>query len=582
MRLINVNSMVLEEFIGGGSDVPNYAILSHTWEDGEVTFHDFINPDGNIRTGKKGFAKIDKTCELARHDSLAYAWVDTCCIDKSSSAELTEAINSMFQWYQASVVCYAWLADLPTSSVVNNEPDESTMSKCRWFTRGWTLQELVAPKCVNFYDQAWNFRGTKSTLNKSIASITMIDSNVLEDAGLLPTLSVAKRMSWAALRNTTRIEDIAYCLLGIFDVNMPMLYGEGTRAFLRLQEEIAKETNDLSLFAWKTDRSGTKYSGVFATKPAGFRESGSVELHSDTIFNPEFALANKGLRINIGLYSGVDESYLLNLNCTHKTVAGRQQIGIWIKPHGGGVYSRTRPSEFGVETPGEVAKSRDIFLFKWLSNSRAQGLERSHSKAFMLRQGFNTLDTLHSPEFPFTATTIMPQEEWDSQRRMFLTRGAADFSAYAFFAVRDSDRKSKNLAPGSMFLLAFGKTSSNEEPWATIMTPYDNMKAFTSILDVAKTIAAVRSCQPQLQVKMKDAMNRVSGKLSVRIENAVVEGQDVHCIDLSYGNEMDILTAGLLDDASAKGDDRHRATDALIDTVPLRQGPTGQRVRRNT
>ncbi|KAH7083876.1 hypothetical protein FB567DRAFT_425731, partial [Paraphoma chrysanthemicola] len=169
---------------------------------------------------------------------------DWCCIDKSSSSELSESINSMFQWYQNAEVCYVYLADLATDS------DVSRNSLCRWFTRGWTLQELVAPKVVKFYDYKWNAIGTKVGLAHVISSSTSIPSHLLLGRSALSDSSIATRMSWAAQRQTTRLEDLAYCLLGIFEVNMPLIYGEDLRAFRRLQEELIKRNNDLTVFAW--------------------------------------------------------------------------------------------------------------------------------------------------------------------------------------------------------------------------------------------------------------------------------------------------------------------------------------------
>jgi len=170
-----------------------------------------------------------------------------CCIDKTSSAELSEAINSMFRWYQKASVCYAYLADVLKDTDPDKDPEE--FSRSRWFTRGWTLQELVAPKNVVFYSRSWKNIGTKERLCNTISTITGIDIDTLlgEDVTFV---SVANKMSWASGRRTTRTEDMAYCLLGIFDVNMPLLYGEGKKAFLRLQEEILRSSYDHSLFAW--------------------------------------------------------------------------------------------------------------------------------------------------------------------------------------------------------------------------------------------------------------------------------------------------------------------------------------------
>ncbi|KAF4630848.1 hypothetical protein G7Y89_g7287 [Cudoniella acicularis] len=142
--------MRLGEFMG--AQLPSYAILSHTWEEDEVTFQEFSDPQN--ATKKKGFAKIEKTCDQARQTGIGYVWVDTCCIDKTSSAELTEAINSMFQWYAYSTVCYAYLSDLgDEDSVVDSWGGAMIkFAQSCWFTRGWTLQELIAPKIVEFYD----------------------------------------------------------------------------------------------------------------------------------------------------------------------------------------------------------------------------------------------------------------------------------------------------------------------------------------------------------------------------------------------------------------------------------------------
>ncbi|KAH8732139.1 heterokaryon incompatibility protein-domain-containing protein, partial [Phaeosphaeriaceae sp. PMI808] len=246
MWLINTSTLQLEWYTSIES-TPPYAILSHTWgkEKYEVSFND-------MKTGirlpeietRYGFEKIKMTCQLAREvHNLTHAWVDTCCIDKSSSAELSEAINSMFKWYHCSTVCLAFLVDWG--------PDDETFGHCKWFTRGWTLQELIAPKKLIFYDKTWQARGDKITLCSKTSQITGIIEKDLTGQRPLSEIPVAVRMSWASSRITTREEDMAYCLLGIFDINMPMLYGEGQKAFQRLQEEIIKEYADMTIFAWR-------------------------------------------------------------------------------------------------------------------------------------------------------------------------------------------------------------------------------------------------------------------------------------------------------------------------------------------
>ena len=276
-----------------------YAILSHTWGGDEVTFEDMKNPA--IAETKTGYHKIQKTCERASSQGLYLAWVDTCCIDKSSSAELSESINSIFQWYRLSAVCYAWLEDWDGSA-------PTSMRNSRWFTRGWTLQELIAPRCVEFLDPDWTPRGNKLSLGQLISAVTRIDLDVLQGLRSLSQVAVGRRMSWAASRQTTRFEDRAYSLLGIFDINMPLLYGEGQKAFLRLQEQIARDSSDLSLFAWDIPSDpcrwprGQEFIGIFTTSPDNFKDCGTLIAQNNQFYNlKDFVVTNKGLSIYTSL-----------------------------------------------------------------------------------------------------------------------------------------------------------------------------------------------------------------------------------------------------------------------------------------
>ena len=239
MRLINVRTLQLEEYFGG--DIPKYAILSHTWGKEEITFEEFGTA---LAEQKQGYQKIKSTCELAATQGYYYVWVDTCCIVKTSSAELSEAINSMCAWYQESSVCYVYLVDVDRSGFTESFP------RSRWFTRGWTLQELIAPDNVVFLDKDWNHLGTKIDMRKEVSHCAGIKEHALISLDVARSMSIAERMSWASHRSTTRVEDRAYSLLGLFDVNMPLLYGEGVKAFVRLQEEILKTSTDQSIFAW--------------------------------------------------------------------------------------------------------------------------------------------------------------------------------------------------------------------------------------------------------------------------------------------------------------------------------------------
>ena len=168
----------------------------------------------------------------------------------------------MFKWYEQADVCIGFLSDLRSG------PTTLEDCNCKWFTRGWTLQELLAPRKLIFYDETWVVRGTKASLASEISKISGIKEEVLIGERVLSDVPVAVRMSWAAGRSTKRLEDRAYCLLGIFDVNMAMLYGEGDKAFIRLQEEIIRKNPDMSIFAWKTLlNSADRYTGLLAPSP---------------------------------------------------------------------------------------------------------------------------------------------------------------------------------------------------------------------------------------------------------------------------------------------------------------------------
>ncbi|KAG7411307.1 hypothetical protein LZL87_007346 [Fusarium oxysporum] len=273
MRLLNVSTLQLKEFIG---QVPPYAILSHTWTEEEVLYSDI----GTLTSSsKQGYPKLVGCCRKAAQDGFEWVWIDTCCIDKSSSAELSEAINSMYKWYQKATVCYAYLQDVTTeTSTITDVFHIIEFGRSRWFTRGWTLQELIAPQIVELCSKEWTVIGTKKSLASSIESVTGIPITVLR--GSHPSsYNVAERMSWASARTTTREEDLAYCLLGLFDVNMPLLYGEGAKSFIRLQEQILRQEEDYSMFAWTLQQdnpiadSETSSTGFLAWSPSQFSKN---------------------------------------------------------------------------------------------------------------------------------------------------------------------------------------------------------------------------------------------------------------------------------------------------------------------
>ncbi|KAI0439503.1 heterokaryon incompatibility protein-domain-containing protein [Xylaria telfairii] len=334
MRLINTATFEICEF--SGDSATDYAILSHTWGEEECTLRDMSIPGVKLR---KGYVKIKFCCEQAVRDGLSWAWVDTCCIDQTSTAELSEAINSMFRWYTNAKVCYAYLADVV---------DRGGFASSRWFSRGWTLQELIAPKVIRFYSYDWTLLGSKSELEDLLQKITSIDAFVLS-TGTFSQVCVAKRMSWAAKRDTTRVEDQAYSLMGIFGVNMPLIYGEGKKAFLRLQQEIMRVSDDQSLFAWGappvfpdmhvflTARIPLMH-GLFADSPASFATNHDILEVDNQDDSPPPVIHGNGVRVQYPVCTRGDYEFIV-LACTTRARA-RAYIGVPVKSWSTSLYAR--------------------------------------------------------------------------------------------------------------------------------------------------------------------------------------------------------------------------------------------------
>ncbi|KAI6019383.1 hypothetical protein PISMIDRAFT_616401 [Pisolithus microcarpus 441] len=264
-------------------ETTSYAILSHRWgvEVGYEEMTGLMKMEERKRDEvrqRAGYQKIIESCEQAKKDGYVWLWVDTCCIDKRSSAELSEAINSMYRWYKNARVCYAYLNDVGESTFPTKKDDNKFAESNgwpEWFGRGWTLQELIAPQEVKFFNKDWVHIGNKQRLASTLEDITGIPRGVLTSGLAGKGLSVAEIMSWAANRETTRVEDRAYSLMGLFGVNMPMLYGEGKKAFQRLQLKIIRRSSDQSIFAWQLRIS--RASSVLAEDPSDFRGCGRIE-----------------------------------------------------------------------------------------------------------------------------------------------------------------------------------------------------------------------------------------------------------------------------------------------------------------
>ncbi|KAE8154579.1 heterokaryon incompatibility protein-domain-containing protein [Aspergillus avenaceus] len=327
MYLLNVHTGKLEEVFE--SKARPYAILSHRWGKGEVTFRDINMSTGGYKK-KHGYQKIRHARKQARDDGLNFVWVDSCCIDRRNSAELSESINSMFRWYRNAAVCYAYLEDVSKSG--NASEWKSALKNSLWFTRGWTLQELLAPRELVLFGEGWSRLDTRANLAEEISKITGIDKRFLDTGkNMLPPdlgqASIAQRMSWASSRKTTRKEDEAYCLLGIFGVNMPLIYGEGERAFIRLQQEIIKHSDDQTLFAWSYPKgvqgqqghgisrfpssSNFEGLGILAPSPACFSSCKSIIPYKVNQRRSKFSVTNKGLQVRLPLSQHIHPYILL-------------------------------------------------------------------------------------------------------------------------------------------------------------------------------------------------------------------------------------------------------------------------------
>jgi len=307
MWLLNTDTLERKEF-ADSHNIPAYAILSHTWGDDEIAFHEMQGAHDTAQV-KAGFTKIVNFCRLAKARGYHYAWVDTCCIDKRSSAELSEAINSMYRYYRDAGECLVYLFDVPTDDNMSRQQQLSYFRASRWFTRGWTLQELLAPKTRIFFSEKWIPIDDNGDLLDLLAEITSIDSRLLQNRDLLSTYCIAERMSWASTRQTTRSEDRAYSLMGLFNIHMPVLYGEGGEsAFRRLQEEIIRISFDQSIFVWCGQHEN---SGLLAKSPSEFVGPPTLGLWAPVNLAP-FMMTNMGLaiRMNITEIMPHDRSWL--------------------------------------------------------------------------------------------------------------------------------------------------------------------------------------------------------------------------------------------------------------------------------
>jgi hypothetical protein len=341
MRLLQTNSYELFEASDIPVPFPSYAILSHTWisSKDEITYQDMKTRTGDIKNNvykQKGWSKLKDYCDRASKDDWKWAWMDTCCIDKTNPADTQEAINAMFRWYQNAGVCYAHLSDVEfskASHIVSLPEDIDADSgtnglvrealkdefiRAKWFTRGWTLQELLAPHYLIFVDHAWRHMGTREGWALEIEQASNIEARHLNafDPTDFASCSTAMRFSWASGRETTVEEDESYSLLGLFGISLPLIYGEGGRqAFNRLQRQLIHVYHDDSVFAWKSSQPASKSEvGILACSVKDFWDASKVTARQ---YGNAYSMTNRGLEMTSKYWRqrSNPNGIIIRLNC---------------------------------------------------------------------------------------------------------------------------------------------------------------------------------------------------------------------------------------------------------------------------
>ncbi|KAI7785168.1 Vegetative incompatibility protein HET-E-1 [Diaporthe eres] len=264
MHFLNTETFKLH---GSTDPPPSYSVFFHAHGSDDIGFEDFSNPEMLPR--KAGFNRLRQACSRARKHGSKWLWSDAVCIDRGSTAALTDAFNSLARIYQDCTFSLIYLEDLPPGDC-NDGGLAKGLANCAWLRNVWVLPQLIFPKRSFIYDRDWTEIGTKASLARQLSLVTSIEQSVLINPAALGQFSIAKRISWASQLDASRPEDRAFALLGILGVHMPIIYGEGHMAFTRLQEEILRDTTDYSLFAWRPEVP-QEYRGLLAYSPAEFQ-----------------------------------------------------------------------------------------------------------------------------------------------------------------------------------------------------------------------------------------------------------------------------------------------------------------------
>ncbi len=575
----NSNDFSLVSF--PADDVPPYAILSHTWSDGEeVTYDELLSGTGK---NKRGYNKIRFCGERASQDGLQYFWVDTCCINKQDKEELTYALNAMFAWYRKSQICYCYMYDVPKHDL-DPEHKDSKFRKSRWFTRGWALQELLAPLYLIFFNCAWEEIGTKSSLKGIVADITGIAPSilVLNKGG---DVSVAQRLSWAAERQTSVAADKSYCLLGLLGVNIPMKLrtsnGKGIeedeedeeKTFFRFQVQMLKTSDDQSLFCWQEPPGEKRPSaGLLARSPRHFKNCNRFyQSHERRQASKRLTFSKKGLRIRLPLIPdpdrspGEDDVYLAIMACHKKPdidYYDEPPMAIYLKKlgdvdEGYPMYARIRTDTIKLDTEG-VSFGDDDFQDicvqeepHWINEAHAINADMDMSLTNVMYQDPCQFELSKwmtpEPEYLFCfrsrprgipiLTWRQPDKQWtipeheDGELRLkFDGSGCC-----AVLLFRDGK--------GGMFYTIMGVHNYNI--WSDLACDIDKVKPYETMEQIAHEYGNGRKMCARWENLDRRRLELPGGecaKLEIRIGNR--EGQKVYWIDIQGGDAFRLEAVG--------------------------------------
>lgn len=398
MKLVSVHSRTVVDV--PDEALPRYAVLSHTRDLADQKSSSLPNrapvgphqdapphyslnagtpPSYNESTLSARNEKLAQACEHARQNDVEYIWIDEFCIDRTSTVDLDDAVNGSRRRLRNSTVCFAYLHDLPADAPLDND---ILWSRCRYWKRAWTLQELILSPRVKFYDRKWNYRGDKDSpeLAPLLSDITSIPRSVLIDSTTLSDIALAVRMSWSAGRMADREEDTAYALVAITEATLPIRYGEGAeRAFLRLQEELLRDTRDGSLLAWRSARDG-EVRGLLARSPSEFGHFAPAsikELQRPWVFNGKVRFSSKGIELQSRVCKGPG-CLLLSIGQKRQDLGTGNNIAICFREWNG-VYVRVAPAS-------RVASS---WLRSWRTIDVARDVDDRYSLS--LRNLFNSM-----------------------------------------------------------------------------------------------------------------------------------------------------------------------------------------------